>query len=352
MLRQVFERQTNGRYERDSQGRVETVRQPYLGQSSVSVAISLITIAGVIWTIEFVELPSHNQLWKELQDAGHVPLFGVLAIAARSVSTQLLGERLRSQHRHYLLALVVSIFLAATTEWLQIYTGRDAEVLDVLRDVLGAASFLGLAALRDAHMRPIFRRSAAAVRRALGMVAVIFLVTALAPLGFWAIAYANRNLAFPKIVSFSSFWQRQFLLTQDADLAVARAPKGWTILADKYVGRVVLKPGAYPGFSVQEVYPDWRGYRFICFDIYSEMSYPIQLTLRVHDHRHNNQYSDRFNHRLDVLPGINSYRIPVESIQTGPAHRLLNLKDVAAIALFAMNRNDRYALDVDSIWLE
>jgi hypothetical protein len=318
-------------------------------RSILVVLSALTTIVSIVIVIEFIDLPGDTRLWGEIQNAGHVPLFGMLAIATLLASIELFEGRLSLRYQHYLAALLISVAFGLMTEWLQLYDARDADPYDFLRDVAGIVSFLGLFALLDTKMRPTLAKPS---KNILAIVSAVFLCASLAPLAFWLTAYVHRDLAFPKIVNFNSFWQRQFLRLQDAELVVTPPPKTWRALDRNQVGKLILRPAPYAGFWVQEPYPDWSGYRALTMNIYLEHDAPMVLTITVQDKQHNHEFSDRFTDRIKLSPGANIIVIPLEEIAIAPATRQLDLGNVGAIALLMNTPNVPCVIYIDSIRLE
>lgn len=143
-----------------------------------------------------------------------------------------------------------------------------------------------------------------------------------------------------------------FVGTQDADLVITDPPDSWTAARSSRIARLTMKHARYPGLWVHETYPDWTGHRSLRFNIYSEMNSPVQLTLRIHDGRHNNAYKDRFNYLFTVLPGANALKIPLDAVRRAPASREMDMQDISTIALFASNPKETYTIDIDGMWLE
>ncbi|HVJ71012.1 MAG TPA: hypothetical protein VM531_05805, partial [Sphingomicrobium sp.] len=96
-----------------------------------------------------------------------------------------------------------------------------------------------------------------------------------------------------------------------------------------------LQPGRYPGFALDEPYPDWRPYRRLAFTVVREDDSALELTLRIHDRWHNGEFDDRFNRVIRITPGTQLISIPLEEIEHGPRHRRLDLSQLRGVALFA-----------------
>ena len=64
----------------------------------VPLALSLAAIAGVLLVVLEVHLPDHLRLRQEIQNFGHVPLFGMMSLAVLTLSGQLLGSKLNKRY--------------------------------------------------------------------------------------------------------------------------------------------------------------------------------------------------------------------------------------------------------------
>jgi VanZ family protein len=320
-------------------------------RKTIIAILPLSAAAGVLLVLQ-IRLPADIQLWREIQNAGHVPLFGILALAILSLSRQLFHPLATTREFHYLIALVGTIVIGAVTELVQIFADRDADLYDLLRDTIGAVGFLGLYLSFDRHALAMRYKWGNIGRRVVQAGSLALLAVAFVPLIMWTTAYVYRAQAFPQILSFDSYWGNRFLILQDAELAITAPPQGWPILASSDVGSLTLRPAEYPGLMIQEPFPDWTGFEFLSFAIYSEMPTLIELVLRINDQHHNDAYEDRFNYRLTVVPGFNDFLIPLDKIRTAPADREMDMRRIAALALFAVRPQKTYTIKIDGIRLK
>ncbi len=76
------------------------------------------------------------------------------------------------------------------------------------------------------------------------------------------------------------------------------------------------------------------------------------LTIRVHDAKHNQDFSDRFNIRLQIRPGLNEIEIMLSQVVRGPSDREPDLENVAGIGLFVQKQDDFDRLEIERIFLE
>jgi len=84
----------------------------------------------------------------------------------------------------------------------------------------------------------------------------------------------------------------------------------------------------------------------------SESDHPIELVLRIHDRRHNEDYADRFNRSLTFQPGINAFRIPLDEIRAAPAGREMDLSAIERLSVFAVAPEAQLSLYLLELRLE
>jgi hypothetical protein len=98
--------------------------------------------------------------------------------------------------------------------------------------------------------------------------------------------------------------------------------------------RLDIKPALYPGVTIDEPSPDWRGYHRLVFSVVSDLEAPLNLTIRVHDALHDQRYSDRFNRTLKIVPGVNRVVIPLDDIRQAPGERQMDMARIRGIVIF------------------
>ena len=322
------------------------------GKRNLQAAMLLVGAVGAMVALHRIELPVNTYLWQAIGNASHVPLFGLLALAVLGISVRVLGSALPNPYLHYVVAVATIVLLAALSEYLQISSSRDADVMDFVRDVLGGVSTLGLYVTLDRAMDKSWAKARRYTKTTVRVGSLLIAIVAFASMLSWVIAYSYRGQIFPSICSFESSFETRFLMTPGANLKLVPAPDGWAEATGQQVGRLTLQPVRHAGLTINEPYPDWSAYSFLCFDIYSENRDLVTLVLRVDDVSHNGHYNDRFNEGIVVRPGLNRYRIPLREVRAAPVGRKMDMNHVVAIVLFAMDLTEARSIYVDDIRLE
>ena len=185
----------------------------------------LLLIAVLTW----VELPWDTRLAEALENAGHVPLFGILALVFLWTLPHRLAARFPGRRARYALVLVLTAALAVLTEGIQALFARDPSLADILRDMAGAAAFLGLHSVRAVPRAGWGRRIRFGA--ALGLLGVGLSARA------WSGPPAMRRgtLRFPVLLDSGSSLSRLFLDFEDATMTADPGADG------------LARPPAVPG---------------------------------------------------------------------------------------------------------
>ena len=320
-------------------------------EASVVCGAAVVVVAIAV-VLAYVDLPWQSRLWAAVQDAGHVVAIGSVAVCLLIAARRLFPPTPRSIARHYYSAFAAAAAIGLLVELAQQWSGRDAELGDLVRDVIGAAVFLAFAALLDPALRGYPRRHWRTVRLAVAGVAMLAFALALGDLALWCAAYVERNQRFPDIVRFDSRWGTRFVSVGRNELQFVTPPPGWESPDGGRVARLTLRPARYSGFTIDEPYPRWSGYDALVVELYSEAEQAFAVTVRVHDAAHDQNYSDRFNARFTIRPGPNRIRIPLAAIESAPRNRTMNMNAIAGIVIFTVSPPAPLAVLVRSVSLQ
>jgi len=306
-------------------------------------------VVALALTMTFVELPWQSRLSRALTNTGHVAATGAIAIAMLAIVRQCVAARIAAQ---YALALVGAIVLGAAVEILQATIGRDAELADLARDALGAGVFLLFAFLADPGTRAIRDTPRKRWKTLVLCCAFALLLASSMDVLIWGSAYLYRDLRFPVLVSFGSAWQTRFVSLAAERLEFVDRPSAWAGHASARVGRITLGDERYSGFSLEEPHPDWRGFEWLTIDLFSDEVQDFQLTVRVHDAAHDQDYADRYNREFLIRPGAQRIRIALSEIEVAPARRRMDMSEIAGLVAFVHRPPRRLVIHVDGIRLE
>jgi hypothetical protein len=289
----------------------------------------LAALLGLLVLLQFGDAPERTQLWNALFDAGHAPLFGVLALVLR-------GFVSGSQARRSWLALAAVAALGALTELAQVLQpNRDVSLEDLLRDLGGGAAFLLLHAARKPVDEALPLTAVRRRGRLFVLVAVVLLAACVAELGFEVAGSVQRARAMPVLARFDgSWWERPLIDLRGNTLVWPAYPGSSSAWSGPPLARLDLQPALYAGLSIDEPYGDWRGYRTLVLTLVSDLAEPLPVTLRIHDALHDNRYRDRYNTSIQIAPGENRIAISLDEVRRAPDRREMDMGRIRGLVLF------------------
>lgn len=300
-----------------------------------------VLVAVAAWTfVHVARPPTSGVLVTAAFDAGHVPTFGILALAILGLL------RLRSWRRPaapYWVAAALAIALGVVSELVQLPGPRNADPLDAARNALGAVAFLCGAAAVSRLRR---RRPGALVRAA---VATAIVAVSFAPLLATYADLAARDEAFPELCEFERGWLDRFWELHGADLEIVELPAPWGDGRSR-AAKLVLHAVPWPTVVLREPQPDWSGYDALVFSVASTNEEPFVLHVRVDDDLANRR-GERFHRGMTVVPGANHYRVPLDEMTIPPDGTPLDLRAVRRIVWYAASPGKRAAVYLHDVRL-
>jgi hypothetical protein len=309
-------------------------------------------LAAVFFLLLFLDrfkFDSHTLFMHAVRNLGHVPLFGLIAVILLWILQLTLGGRLGAIHR-YILAWIGAAGLGAISEYMQYFSPRNADLMDLVNDIAGAASFLALHYLIDARLSNEEKKQRDRLRMPIRIAALAILLAVSIPVIRAAAASLHRRASFPEMYTFDSRFEKDFIKPQNAVLEFVDPPFEWKEKESR-VGRITFLPAKYPGLEFEGPWPDWSEYRTLTIDIFSTADSTVFLTLMIKDDEIAG-YKDRFNRELRIAPGLNEIRIPVAEIENGPENRRLDMASLEAIHLFMIEPREPLVLYIDDLFLE
>ncbi len=301
----------------------------------------------------FVDLPGTTLLWDEVQNTGHIPVFGIIALALLMFLRSANLFRDKSAIYLYLSALVLTVLLGVFVEVCQSFLQRDADINDVLHDAIGAGAFLSLSAARKRQVAVSSRGRELSLRIGFAVPGLLLLLLGFYPVISLSVAYIDRYKSFPRLTEFGASWNTRFVSLQRAILTgITEGHDIHSTDVNVHGARLTLLPGTYPGITIVETTADWTGYTSLLFSVFSQLDEPVAVVLRIHDRRHNFEFNDRYNQRLVVKPGRNDYQIPLRDVQNAPVARVMDMQQIASIMLFCIDLKTPITLDISDFWLE
>ena len=265
---------------------------------------------------------------EELLNFGHLPLFGVVALAILWMIRS--GEFPGTNVKAYVKAGVLTMGIGFITEILQFFTpGRFFQISDLVYDFLGILTFLIL-------VNPFPGRTGQ-IRNTVRGIAIGLIALAAVPIGPAGMDTWAMKREFPLISSFES--PLEMMRWKEGESVIMRVNSHSS--DGDYALKVKLMPGTYPGISLSYLVGDWEGYETLAFDVFLEGDTVLTMTVRVNDLEHNEEYTDRFNRGFSLIPGQNQVTIDLNEVKNAPKGREMDMMKIVNICIFA------YKLEVE-----
>lgn len=302
----------------------------------VSIALLLLSVLALVMLFTGQAGPYASRSFKVLWNLGHLFAFFLWTLLALQAFPRLAALR---RPLRLMVCVFAALALGLMIEYLQVPLGRQAEVADVINDVLG--SVLAFVVHTGIH-----RRTAV-----MPLVAWLFVVCLI-------IAWHNRTGIIHLYDAMLVRQQFPVLLDFSMPVAITRihgdAVAGLVHDRNENVLKLLHGTGRYSGFAMNYFPRDWRDYSSLQIRIYNPENKALDLTCRIHDIAHSDgdeEYSDRFNRRFRIVPGSNIITIPLDDVAAAPAGRRLDLAQVGGLGCFTVDLPETRELHLYSVQL-
>jgi len=289
------------------------------------ILVILILAAGVSYLLFYDFGKSNSRIIDEILNYGHVLLFGFVALVMLWVLNR--GEWPCTEKRMYLRAGFITVGIAIITECIQAFIpDRYFQLADILNDTVGASVFL---AFVSSFHNVLPGRYTALYRKGL----IILLTLPSIPIATSAYDTWDMTREFPVLSSFESPLEMSRWTNKESKIERTKLN---TIDGD-YSLKADLLFGNYPGISMDYLTNNWRGYSSMSFEVFLEGTTPLDMTVRINDRTHNDEFNDRFNKRVQLLPGENHICIQLDEVRKAPLGREMDMSAITNICIFACN---------------
>ncbi len=295
-----------------------------------SLKFRRLTLALILLAIPFffiggpssVSLDVYRRFW----DLGHSLFFALVAI-------NLVCWGIIKTPKHFSIAFVMVVLLSLAIEKLQSWVGRDASWLDVLANLSGFV--LGYSFIQKFGLKIFLLRLASL----LGLIP-----------GFWSFFKSAMVVAvawqqFPVLLSGDSFWEQK---AWGGDVTLQKIPQ--------QSGYNIVFPGkAFVSSDMMGFVQSWNGYQNLVLEVNNLGAQEFLLTLRISDKQHelsDQEYGDRFNRRLLLLPGENRIQVSLAEIENSPAERKMDMDEVYLLMLFLPEDGESQKIHLNKLYLQ
>ena len=205
-------------------------------------------------------------------------------------------------------AAIVAIFLVIATvgglsELLQYSTGHRPDVIDVARDLLGAAlAVCGRLLWRWSQSDPLSSLARGTLRAGSLLLSVLIAV----PLLYWLSIIALNKSTFPTILSFDHWWETHLYHPLSADVVVSVT--GQSVQAG-VAAEIRFSKRGRSGLGVYPMVSNWTDYNYLTFIARIVHGPDTAVTVRINDGLRLHHFSDHFMAKITVTSESRLFRI-------------------------------------------
>lgn len=273
-----------------------------------------------------VSLDVHRRFW----DLGHSIFFTLVAI-------NLVWWKIVKTPKQFSISFVAVVLLSLLIEKLQTYVGRDASWSDVLANMAGL--LLGYTLTQTASRSIILLRALSLIGLMPGLWS--FFKSAAVSFILWQ--------QFPLLSGGDSSWESVAWGGKSEITRIASPENTQRVYFVRYSGK------AYQSADMMGFIQPWNSFQKLILEIENPTNEAFLLVLRISDKQHEfskQDYSDRFNRRINLLPGLNKIEISIGDIENAPADRKLNLQEIYLLKLFLPEDDKPREVYLNRVYLE
>ncbi|MBN2010264.1 VanZ family protein [candidate division KSB1 bacterium] len=236
----------------------------------------------------------------------------------------------------------ISVLIAGSTEFIQIFNQRDADWHDVFLNMIGISCVLLFLSYKTNRSKLTSMQW-----KLIWELVIIFIFWGMSPLLYQAYAHIRTDISFPQIDNFESpIGMYQFIPNRNSSIkrVAEHASQG------KYSLQIILHPGPYPGVHIMYFPSDWSKLQTFSFDLFNSQTDTVKMHLRFDDNDAES-YNDWGHAEIIIFPGLNNIEIPVTQIISSPPSDPLNSHKIRKVVLFMIRPDKSMQFYLDNIHL-
>jgi hypothetical protein len=281
----------------------------------------------------FGRLPWGERWAEVLTNCAHGPVSALIAIVVFSILRA--DESPHAPiYRHWLASIGVTTLLGTLIEAVQFTIGRDAEIGDIITDLLGAIAGTGLYVYISG--RAAQDRLSRAARAAGLLCAVVAIGVIAAPVVTMAAAYVARNVRFPVLMDGDSLLGSYFMTPYWIETQREKLPRLPGAATGPRTGyKVRLGAEDDWGLGLAEALPDWRERNSLIIELLNPAAESLALRVRVYDKAHGLIGRHGFITSATLKPRARTrWQIPLQEIRQAHDTQHINLAEVSGLVLY------------------
>ena len=302
-----------------------------------SIVFLLVIVAAATIGIHLLPGLDSSRLENGIRNSLHFILFAIVAaVAYTMVPSGPAGK--------FLIALAIVLTIGILSELAQRFSGASADITDVYRDLIGAATML-IALL-------FFSASGGAERGSLKRLflrviafAIALLVTL--PLFFWTNALHSERDQHPVVLDFDSRYSLYRFAPINAAVTLVSDPAE----RESRLAELLLSKRGRSGLAIQTAHYDWSNESMLVFSAEVVEGSTTNLTIHINDGSNLGNFVDTESGSVTLSDGRQEYRIPVLSA-ISEAGRNDDLTNIRQLVILARDKQGGARLRLGDIRLE
>lgn len=268
----------------------------------------------IIIVLFFIPYPKlrYGNFFEVVSDSMHFPLFILISLGVFYFFKEIKTSK-----------LIFSLFVVpALIEIIQPIFGRGASFEDLFNGYVGV--LLVIFYYFDDKIFTLGIKGLIQRIFAYLLIFIGFVILIIFPLKNEYLKLENQKREFPILfkpgVTSKGFWEKSNSLLDKK-----------TFYLD---GAFQTKEDKYSGLEYNANGFDWTNFNYLIIKIESDQEQIFELNLRIDDSEKCEDFSDRYNSKLTIKKGINTFNIPFSEIINGPANRKLDLSMLKRLMIF------------------
>jgi len=292
--------------------------------------LPLVVLLLLVGSFVELDLSRSEHYLRRMVDFLHLPVFFVLSWL---LTDWFVGEE-HSFLNGLFKAVACCLFLGAATEIFQPLFGREGSLSDFWLDLLGT--------LAGASFSLAMRSSSAGWLKTVSciLLAISVCMGSMPVYTAWS-DWRVKMESFPVLVDLENGRYRDKLESWwkpvSEESTVSLKERG--LLVQSHSGGVVY----------EALGQNWLNYQSLSLTVFNP-GHAFTLYLRIDDSQDTTNYSDRFNRKLELSPGLNSFEIPVSEIENGPKSRKLDLSSISFFYIFVLPEKGEPEKEISQVW--
>jgi len=157
----------------------------------------------------------------------------------------------------------------------------------------------------------------------------------LVPLAWTGINYFQRRVQMPELATWRSTSGYHFTHGYNGKIISAVVPGQWSKADEAALFVTPGEDGRYAGVSLDEPWPNWDDGIAFELELINPNDRDLELTVRIEDQLHNNEYEDRYNKAFVVPAGQRiTQSFSIAEMRDTPATRRMEMDRIHRIVLF------------------